>query len=138
MTDTTSGAGSAASDRDGLQQVLARLSARALALFQLRLQLLGTELEAEKLRWLSALLALLMCLLFAIGGLMMLSLSVVLLTPDAWRWAAGLGLFVVFGLAAWLAWCRSRALLQAPGGLFALSLAELRRDEERLGGGDVH
>ncbi|MBV8122909.1 MAG: phage holin family protein [Burkholderiaceae bacterium] len=134
MTEPTSAARpESASGPDGLQAVLARLSARVLALLELRLQLLGTELEAEKLRWLSALLALLLCLLFAVGGLLMLSLGVILLTPDAWRWAASLGLFLVFGLASWLAWRKSRSLIQAPGTLFALSLSELRRDADRLG-----
>lgn len=119
----------------GVGASLRRLLDHALELFQVRLALLGTELEAEKLRLFEALLGSLLALLFGGMALALLSLAVVLLCPDAWRWLAALGLGLVYlGLGAWL-WQRARARLAAPGGLFAGSVAELARDRDGLGDG---
>jgi uncharacterized membrane protein YqjE len=120
---------------NGLGASLRRLLDHALELFQLRLALLGTELEAEKLRLFGALLGALLALLFGGMALALFSLAIVLLSPDAWRWLAALLLGLAYlGLGAWL-WQRARARLAAPGGLFAGSVAELARDRDELGGG---
>ncbi|WP_348691478.1 phage holin family protein [Acidovorax soli] len=119
----------------GLMDALRRLLDHVLELLQLRLSLLGTELEAEKLRLFGALLGALLALLFGGMALGLLSLAIVLLSPDAWRWLAALLLGALYlGLAWWL-WTRARERLAAPSGLFAASLAELGRDREELGGG---
>ena len=119
----------------GLLEALRRLVDHGLELLQLRLSLLGTELEAEKLRLFGALLGALMALLFGGMALGLLSLAVVLLCHDAWRWLAALLLGVLYLGLAWGLWNRAQARLSAPGGLFAASLAELKRDRQELGGG---
>jgi uncharacterized membrane protein YqjE len=118
----------------GLLGALQRLADHGLELLQLRLSLLGSELEAEKLRLFGALLGALLALLFAALALGLLSVAVVLLSPDGWRWLAALGLGLLYLGLAWLLWRRAQARLSAPGGLFAASLAELARDRDALGG----
>jgi uncharacterized membrane protein YqjE len=106
---------------------------RLLQLAQLRLELLGTELEAEKLRLFDALLK-------AAIGLVLLGLAavlalgfVILLLWDGYRLAAiGVLTLLLGGVGVWLL-SRARAQLQADdGGPFALSLGELRRDRAPL------
>lgn len=118
----------------GLLGALQRLTDHGLELLQVRLALLGSELEAEKLRLVSALLGALLALLFAALALGLLSLAVVLLCPDGWRWLAALGLGFLYVALAWALWRRAQARLSAPGGLFATSVAELARDRDALGG----
>lgn len=113
----------------GLFSSLRGLLATGLGIAQLRLELFGTELEAEKLRLLGALWRLFL-------GLMLLGVAVVLaagfvlmLFWDGYRLAA-LGVMVLLftggGLALLL---RARSVMDAgAGGPFALSLGELQRD----------
>jgi len=77
--------GEAQSSPTGLLGSVQRVGAQLLELAQLRVELLSTELEAEKLRLLSALSQGLIALLLGIAGISMLSLALLLLTPDAWR-----------------------------------------------------
>jgi len=116
----------------GLLAALQRLGTHGLELLQLRLSLLGTELEAEKLRLTQALLRMLVVVLMLGAGLLMLSVTVLLICPEAWRWLAALLLACGFGLGAWLLWRRVQAEMSAPGGLFATSLAELQRDRDAM------
>ncbi len=118
----------------GLLGALQRLGNHGLELVQLRLSLLGTELEAEKQRLMRGLLGLLLVVLLLGATLVLVSLTLLLLTPDAWRWASALGLSLLHGLGAWLLWGRVQTAMSAPGGLFAGSLAELQRDRDSLGG----
>lgn len=118
----------------GLMGALQRLGSHGLELVQLRLSLLGTELEAEKQRLMRGLLGLLLVVLLLGATLVLFSLTLLLLTPDAWRWASALGLALLNGLGAWLLWQRVQTVLSAPGGIFATSLAELQRDRDSLGG----
>lgn len=122
--------GSAAS---GLFGALQRALHTVLGLAQVRLELLGTELEQEKLRIFDALwraaLALLLLGLAAVGLLAFL----ILLLQEGYRVAA-VGVLTV-GLAATGGWLlhRARHVLQSPsGGPFALSLGELQRDRQGL------
>ena len=105
---------------------------RLLEMLQLRLALLGSEWEAEKLRIFAGVAGLLSAVVVALLGLVMLCLSILWLAPEAWRgWVAlalGLGLLLLAG------WSYQRALqrLSAPSTLFAQSLAELERDRAAL------
>jgi uncharacterized membrane protein YqjE len=117
----------------GLFDRLKRVLDSLLQLAQLRLELLGTELEAEKLRLFDALLK-------AAVGLMLLGLAavlalafVVLLLWDGYRLAATGVLALVFGgLGAWFLGQARHQLRSKDGGPFALTLAELRRDRVDL------
>jgi uncharacterized membrane protein YqjE len=112
---------------------LRRLLDTAVGIVQVRLELLGTEFEQEKLRLVDA------CVQAAIG-LLLLGLALVLLVGfvlllfwDGYRLPAIAVLMLTFAAAgAWLL-RRARAGLQGTGeGLFALSLGELRRDRAGL------
>jgi uncharacterized membrane protein YqjE len=102
-------------------------------LAQLRLELFGTELEAEKLRLFDALFQ-------AIAGVVLLGLAlvlalgfVVLLFWEGHRLAAIGVLTLLFTAAGLGLLLRARAGLKArDGGPFALTLGELRRDRDAL------
>jgi uncharacterized membrane protein YqjE len=116
----------------GLLGSLQRMADHLVELMQVRLSLLGSELEAEKLRLLGALLGALLALLFVALAVGLLSLAVILLCPDPWRWLAALLLAVGYLGAAYALWRRARAQMSAPGGMFAASVAELGRDRDAL------
>jgi len=118
----------------GLAAMLRRIAAQAIELLQLRIELFGTEWQAEKLRIYSALTGLLLAILLAGATLVMLSLTLLLLCPPAWRWCVALVLAIVFGALARLVWRRAVAQLRPPGGAFALTLAELARDKDQFTG----
>jgi uncharacterized membrane protein YqjE len=97
-----------------------------------RVELFGTELEAEKLRLLDT-------LLHAIMGVVLLTLALVgamgfvlLLFWDGYRLAA-LGVLTLLLAAAgtWLLML-ARGRLRSGSGPFALTLGELRQDRDRL------
>lgn len=120
--------------RSRLFDSLRRLLDTTLSIGQVRLQLLGTELEQEKLRVFRALLT-------AAFGLLLLGTASILLAGLAlllfWdRWPVQtLALLVLLyaGSGAWLL-ARAGTALRAPtGGAFALSLGELQRDRDTLG-----
>jgi uncharacterized membrane protein YqjE len=118
----------------GLMAALQRLGDHGLELLQVRLALLGTELEAEKLRLLTALLRALLALVLVALALGLLSVAMVLLCPDPWRWLAALLLGVVYVGAAYGLWQKAREQMSSPGGLFAASVSELARDRDALRG----
>ena len=111
---------------------LRRMLGHLLELLQLRLELLSTELEAEKLRLFAALTQGLLALLMAGAGLVMLSICLLLLSPEGWRWLAALLLGILYAGLAWWSWrCACKQLSQL-GGIFAGSAAELTRDRDAL------
>ena len=118
----------------GLIGALQRLGEHGLELLQVRLSLLGTELEAEKLRLLTALLRALLALVLVALALGLLSVALVLLCPDPWRWLAALLLGLVYVGGAYGLWQKAREQMSTPGGLFAASVAELARDRDALRG----
>jgi uncharacterized membrane protein YqjE len=130
MTNEQPEAGSPASD--GVMASARRMVAQLLELLQLRVELLSTELETEKLRLLSALSHGLAALLLGIAGISMLSLALLLLTPDAWRWLSALGMSLLYFGLGWWFWWRARERLSQPGGVFAGTAAELQRDRDSL------
>jgi len=117
----------------GLAGRAQRLLGHGLELVQTRLDLLSTELQAEKLRLFAALAQGFLSLLLAAAALGMLSLCLLLLTPESWRWLTALGLCLLYSLAALLLWRAARQHLRQPGGPFAGSVEELSRDRSALG-----
>ncbi|MDH4289756.1 MAG: phage holin family protein [Aquincola sp.] len=117
----------------GLFDSLRRLAHTALGIAEVRLELLGTELEQEKLRVAGALLLGAIAFMLLTVALLLLTGFVVLLFWDGYRLPAIAVLALLFGLAGLWALSRSRARLRASqGGPFALSLGELRRDRNGL------
>lgn len=116
----------------GLLVSLRGLVATALELAQVRLELLGTELEQQKLRLAAGLVwAMLGVVLFGVG-LVMLAGCVLLLFWEGYRLQAMVGLTVVFVAAGGLSLRHGLARLKTPPGAFALSTSELARDRSAL------
>ncbi len=116
----------------GLLQSLRNLAATLVALLQTRLELLGTELEEERLRLAQVLLWSGVALAFLVLGTVMLTLFVVVLFWDTQRvLVSGLlaAVYLALGAAA-VMMARSRA--RARSKLFSASLAELAKDRESL------
>ena len=120
----------------GLFASLRRLLHSSAELAEVRLALLATELQQEKLRLLESL-AWLAAALLAFGvGLVLLSGFVVMLVGEPYRLAAlGIVVLLYFGFA-WAAIRIARARVHAGGAPFEASLAELRRDRAALFGRD--
>ncbi|MET0518652.1 MAG: phage holin family protein [Burkholderiaceae bacterium] len=116
----------------GVLATLRRIGAHGLELLQLRVELLSTELEAEKLRIFGALTQVVLGLLLVAAALGMFSVCLLLLCPEGWRWLGALALALVYaGLGGWC-WRRASEQLSQPGGAFAGTVAELARDREAL------
>ncbi|MBA3056575.1 MAG: phage holin family protein [Gammaproteobacteria bacterium] len=129
---------SQAGKSDGLFASLRRLLGTLLEIAQVRLELLGTELELEKRRLFDALLLGLVALLMAGVGLVLLCGFIILLFWDGYRLAAvGVMMLLVLLTAAWLVRAAGRRL-QTPNGIFEASLAELQRDRAGLQPGGLH
>lgn len=111
---------------------LRRMAAQLLELLQLRVELLSTELEAEKLRLFGALVQVLLALLLAAASLGMLSFCLLLLSPEGWRWLSALLLGLLYAGLGWWCWRRASKGLGQAGGPFAGTAAELARDREAL------
>ena len=112
----------------GIFGSLRRLVADLRDLAIVRLELLGTELELEKRRWLVTLCLAAFALVCLALGLVMASVAVLLVFWDSYRIAAAVGLALCFGLAgAVLLWTAIRKM-HSPHGAFHASITELRRD----------
>ncbi len=119
----------------GLLVSLRRLLATALELAQVRLELIGAELEEQKLRILAGLVWAALGVLLVGLGLVLFIGCVVLLFWDGYRLQAMAVLTVVFLCGGGLALRQASARLQSKGGAFAASAAELAQDRERLAPG---
>lgn len=108
-----------------------QLLATLLETVQVRLALLGTELEQEKHRVFSALVLAAVALVCLALGLVMLSLLVLLIFWDSYRVPAACALALLFGGGGAYLLVRAKQKLSAPSGLFARSLAELERDRAK-------
>lgn len=112
----------------GIFGSLRRLVADLRDLAIVRLELLGTELELEKRRWLSTLCLAALALVCLALGLVMASVAVLLVFWDSYRITAATGLALFFGLAsAGLLWTAVGKMYN-PQGAFHASITELRRD----------
>lgn len=107
------------------------MSVTLVAMLQTRMELLGNEVEVEKLRILRMLM-LVQALMFTatIAALLVVALLVLWL----WEWRLGvLGLFgLLFGACAMLAYRALMQMVQRSESPFAASLDELREDLQRL------
>ena len=123
---------------DGLFASLRRLLGTLLEIAQVRLELLGTDLELEKRRLFDALLLGLLALLMAGVGLVLLCGFIILLFWEGYRLAVvGVMLLLFLLTAAWLVHA-ARLRLQRPNGIFEASLAELQRDRAGLQPAGLH
>ncbi|MCV2356973.1 phage holin family protein [Paucibacter sp. B2R-40] len=116
----------------GLLVSLRRLFGHGLELVQIRVEQISLEFEAEKLRLFGALIQSLLALLLAAAALGMLSLCLLLMTPEPWRWVTALVLGLFYLALAWICWQRAGRQLSQPGGAFAGTVAELGRDRSAL------
>lgn len=113
----------------GLFHSLRGLLGTALGIAQVRLQLFGTELEAEKLRVLAAVWRLGLALLFLNVALVLAAGFVLMLFWDGYRLAAlGVMVLLCVGAGVGLLLGARAALGAGEDGPFALSLSELKRD----------
>ena len=116
----------------GLLVSLRRLIATALELAQVRLELLGTELEEQKLRILAALVWAALGALLVGVGLALFAGFVVLLFAEGYRLQVLAVLMLVFLIGGALALRHAGARLKTPPGAFAASVAELVQDRSAV------
>ena len=124
-TDETAGPGSRLAS-------LRRSMGLAVEMLQLRLELLATDLEIEKLRLIEALTRIFSAILLGLMGLGLLLAGLLMILPEAWRWPVALGSGLLCLLAAWGLARRAMRGLAEGGGPFAATRAELQRDREAL------
>lgn len=125
----------------GLFASLSRLLATVLQMAQVRLQLLGTEVELEKRRLFDGLLWGGVALVVLGLGLVLLCGFVILLFWEGYRLAAVGGMTLLFLVAGGLMLRHARHRLgnrNSFKGMFDASLAELKRDQADLNGADPH
>ena len=116
----------------GLLVSFKRLCATVLEIGQVRLELVGTELELEKKRIFEGLLWALSALLFLGVGLVLFCGFIILLVWEGYRLAA-LGVMALFFLGAALALLmQARHRLSNPKGIFNASVSELNKDHLAL------
>lgn len=116
----------------GLFASLRQLLATAAETAQVRLALLSTEIEQEKLRLFDGLLWAGLALLLLGFGALLLCAFIVLLFWDGYRLAAlGVLAALFLGAGVWLMRI-ARDRLQSPGGLFNASVQEFGRDRAGL------
>lgn len=116
----------------GLLASLRGLVDSSLELLQVRLALLGNELQEQKTRVAEGLvLSLLGALLFGLAGLLLCAFIVILFW-EGWRLQAlGLLTLLAAGGGAW-ALQAGRSRLRGTGAMFQATLDELRQDRENL------
>jgi uncharacterized membrane protein YqjE len=112
----------------GLLASLRQLLLTLLETAQVRLELLGTELEAEKRRVLDALVFAVLALVCLALGLVLLCGTVVLMFPDQWRFAVAGALALLLLAGGWALLLQARRRLHHPRGMFHASVNELARD----------
>ncbi len=123
--------------REGFFAALQNIAATLLAIGQTRLELLGNELEAEKLRTLRMLLLALAGVFCAGVGVL---LVVALLTLLLWEQRLGLvlALALLFLAAAVVFYRALMRMVNSPASAFAATLAELNEDIRRLRAASGH
>jgi len=122
----------------GLLTSLRQLLATVLELAQVRLSLLGTELEMEKRHLFSALLwAVLALLVFGVGLLLLCGFIILLFWEGQRLTVIGVMVLVFLGAGALLL-RQARCCLYSAKGMFAASLAEMKRDRADLNASGHH
>ncbi len=116
----------------GLLVSFKRLCDTVLEIGQVRLELVGTELELEKKRLFEGLLWALSALLFLGVGLVLFCGFIIFLFWEGYRLAA-VGVMAMFFLGAALALLmKARHRLSNPNGIFSASVSELNKDRLAL------
>jgi uncharacterized membrane protein YqjE len=116
----------------GLFASTGRLLGTVLEMAQVRLELLGTEIETEKQRLFDSLLQAIIGLQLLSVGLLLICGFLTLLVSDSYRLAA-LGCMALLLLVAGLLLLQSaRQRLRSPKGMFNASTTELQRDRADL------
>jgi len=112
----------------GLLVSFKRLCATVLEIGQVRLELVGTELELEKKRLFEGMLWALSALLVLGVGLVMFCGFIILLVWEGYRLAA-IGVMALIFLAGAVAlFLQARQRLSNPKGMFSASVSELNKD----------
>ncbi len=109
-----------------------RLLATLLEIGQVRLELIATELELEKLRLFDALLLAVAAMLALAVGVVLLCFFIVAAVGDAYRLHALALLALLFIGGSAMGLRAARARLRSPGTLFDATAAELARDRAAL------
>ncbi|MBK7051663.1 MAG: phage holin family protein [Rhodoferax sp.] len=117
---------------------LRRLFATVLEMGQVRLDLLGTEIELGKRRFFDGLIWGAVALLVLGVGLVLLCGFVILLFWEGYRLAAVGVMALLFLAAGTFLMNEARRRMSSPTGLFDTSLAELKRDLASLQASDPH
>lgn len=118
--------------QSGLFASLSRLLGTALAMAQVRLDLLGTEVELEKRRVFDGLLWGALGMLALDVGLVLLCGFVTLMFWDGYRLAAVGVMALLFLAMGGLLLREARQRIRSPSGMFDTSVAELGRDRSGL------
>ena len=118
--------------RGGLLASLRKVAATALELVQVRLELLGTELENEKRKLFDGMCLAAVAVIFFSIGLGLLCVFIILLFWDGYRLAALASVSALcLGLGTVLLQ-QSRTRLKSPSGIFNVSAGELQKDQHRV------
>ncbi|WP_299198519.1 phage holin family protein [uncultured Amphritea sp.] len=135
MTNSDSGAQPSKSRSQGLLASLQRLLGTSVEVLRTRVEILSTELEEEGIR-VRELFILQQVSLFFLGlGLLLATILIVQLFWDSYRLTALAAFALLYLLVGFIsAWVLKRKLRNRPP-LFSASLAELRKDVERLESG---
>lgn len=118
--------------QSGLFASLNRLLGTVLEIAQVRLDLVGTELELEKRRLFSGLLWGAVALMVMGMGLVLLCGFIILLFWDGYRLPAVGAMALLFLVASAALVREARRRLSKPNGMFEASLAEFERDRAGL------
>jgi uncharacterized membrane protein YqjE len=116
----------------GLFASLRRLLATTLEIAQVRLGLLGTEIELEKRRLFDGLLWAAVALLLLGIGLVLSCGFIILLFWDGYRLMATGGMTLLFLVGGVLLLREARQRLRNPAGMFSSSVSELQKDRAEL------
>lgn len=120
----------------GLLGSIKRLLSTLISVASTRLELLANELYEERLH-LEQMLLYFFSALFCIGmALMLLTVFIVVLFWDSHRLAVLGGACVIFLMVGVLLAMKLRELTRIKSKLFSVSLAEMHKDREQLGGGN--
>jgi uncharacterized membrane protein YqjE len=116
----------------GLLASLRRLLGTVFELAQVRLELIGTELEEQKIRILDALVWAAVGAMMLGVGLTLFAVTVVVMFGEGYRVHALVVLTLAFLVGGAFLLRLARTRLQTPGGAFAASAAELAQDRAAL------
>lgn len=120
----------------GLIGSIRKLSATLVSVVATRLELLGNELQEERLRVTQMLLYFFVAAICFAMAVLLLTIFIVVLFWDEHRLVVLAGLSVFFIAAGALAATALRGLAMQKPKLFSASLAELAKDQEQLGAGN--